>query len=180
MIDYMTDTKKTKKTNTRTPRRAVYPGTFDPVTNGHISLIERAASLFDELIVAVAISEAKQPMFNYHERVDLMKQAVAPLESSSVISVQGFDGLTATFVEKVNAQAIVRGLRAISDFEYEFQMALMNRKLAKEVETVFLMPSLSWVYLSSSLVKDVARNGGDIESLVPPVVAERMKAKLKG
>lgn len=180
MIDYMTDTKKTKKTNTRTPRRAVYPGTFDPVTNGHISLIERAASLFDELIVAVAISEAKQPMFNYEERVDLMKQAVAPLESSSVISVQGFDGLTATFVEKVNAQAIVRGLRAISDFEYEFQMALMNRKLAREVETVFLMPSLAWVYLSSSLVKDVARNGGDIESLVPPVVAERMALKLKG
>lgn len=164
--------------NKPTIRRAVYPGTFDPVTNGHISLIERAANLFDELIVAVAISEAKQPMFNYEERVDLMKQAVAPLENSVVISVQGFDGLTATFVEKVNAQAIVRGLRAISDFEYEFQMALMNRKLAREVETVFLMPSLSWVYLSSSLVKDVARNGGDIESLVPAIVAERMAEKL--
>lgn len=170
----MTDKNKSKL------RRAVYPGTFDPVTNGHISLIERAAHIFDELIVAVAISEAKQPMFNYDERIDLMKLAVAPLEHSATISVQGFDGLTATFVEKVKAQAIVRGLRAISDFEYEFQMALMNRKLTKEVETVFLMPSLDWVYLSSSLVKDVARNGGDIESLVPPVVAERMAEKLKG
>lgn len=159
-------------------RRGVYPGTFDPVTNGHISLIERAAHIFDELIVAVAISEAKQPMFNYNERIELMKEAVSPLENSATISVQGFDGLTATFVQKVNAQAIVRGLRAISDFEYEFQMALMNRKLAKEVETVFLMPSLDWVYLSSSLVKDVARNGGDVESLVPPIVAEWMEEKL--
>ena len=159
-------------------RRAVYPGTFDPVTNGHISLIERAACIFDELIVAVAFSEAKQPMFNYDERIALMKEAIAPLEHSAVISVQGFDGLTASFVEEVNAQAIVRGLRAVSDFEYEFQMALMNRKLAKEVETIFLMPSLSWVYLSSTIVKDVARNGGDIDSLVPSVTARRMQEKL--
>ena len=168
------------ETNRPNPRRAVYPGTFDPVTNGHISLIERASQIFDELIVAVAMSEAKQPMFNYEERVALMKEAVAPLERSSAISVQGFDGLTASFVKDVNAQAIVRGLRAVSDFEYEFQMALMNRKLVKEVETVFLMPSLSWVYLSSTLVKDVARNGGDIEGLVPPVTAKRMKEKLMG
>jgi pantetheine-phosphate adenylyltransferase len=158
--------------------RAVYPGSFDPVTNGHISLIERASHIFDELIVAVARSDAKQPLFHYDERIELMTQAVSELEDSSTISVLGFDGLTAKFVEEVGAQAIVRGLRAVSDFEYEFQMALMNRKLAREVETVFLMPSLSWVYLSSSLVKDVARNGGEIDSLVPPIVAERMKIKL--
>ena len=168
----------TEKNRKQNLRRAVYPGSFDPVTNGHISLIERAACIFDELIVAVAFSEAKQPMFNYEERIALMKEAVATLENSGTISVQGFDGLTASFAEGVNAQAIVRGLRAVSDFEYEFQMALMNRKLAKEVETVFLMPSLSWVYLSSSIVKDVARNGGDIDSLVPPVTAKRMKEKL--
>jgi len=159
-------------------RRAVYPGTFDPVTNGHISLIERATNIFDELIVAVAFSEAKHPMFTYSERVELMKQTIGQLPESDRISVTGFEGLTADFVQKVNAQAIVRGLRAVSDFEYEFQMALMNRKLAREVETVFLMPSLSWVYLSSSLVKDVARNGGEIEGLVPDVVVREMKKKI--
>ncbi len=171
----MTDMKKEKTKS----RKAVYPGTFDPCTNGHLSLIERAAEMFDELVVAVAASEAKNPFFNYDERIALMNSSIAQLESASRISVVGFTGLTAAFAQEVGANAIVRGLRAISDFEYEFQMALMNRKLAEDIETVFLMPSLSWVYLSSSLVKDVGRNGGEIETLVPPPVAKAMKAKIK-
>jgi pantetheine-phosphate adenylyltransferase len=159
-------------------KRAVYPGTFDPVTNGHVSLIERAAEIFDQLIVAVAVNAGKQPLFTFDERLSLMKDTVAQMDNGSSIEVVGFEGLTAEFVKEVHAKAIIRGLRAVSDFEYEFQMALMNRKLARDVETVFLMPALSWVYLSSSLVKDVACNGGDIESLVPPPVARAMKAKL--
>jgi len=159
-------------------KRAVYPGTFDPVTNGHLSLIERASQIFDHLIVAIAVNGGKQPLFTFEERLELMKQSVGELAIGSDIEVVGFEGLTADFVKKVDARAIIRGLRAVSDFEYEFQMALMNRKLARNVETVFLMPALSWVYLSSSLVKDVARNGGDIETLVPPAVAAAMKKKL--
>ena len=153
-------------------RRALYPGTFDPVTNGHISLIERACGLFDELLVAVARNGGKDPLFNSEERVELMKKAVQDLEVKDRIKVVGFDGLLADLVRQEKVVAIVRGLRAVSDFEYEFQMALMNRKLAREAETVFLMPALSWVYLSSSIVKDVASNGGDITGLVPPSVQE--------
>jgi pantetheine-phosphate adenylyltransferase len=162
----------------RSKNRAVYPGTFDPVTNGHVSLIARASQIFDELVVAVALNEAKQPLFTYEERLDLMEKTVRKMNGGARIKVVGFDGLTADFVKKVNAKAIIRGLRAVSDFEHEFQMALMNRKMAREAETVFLMPALSWVYLSSSLVKDVARNGGDISTLVPPVVARAMRKKL--
>lgn len=164
--------------NDRIIKRAVYPGTFDPVTNGHVSLIERASQIFDHLIVAIAVNGGKQPLFTFEERLELMKQTVGQTANSANIEVVGFEGLTADFVKKVDARAIIRGLRAVSDFEYEFQMALMNRKLARNVETVFLMPALSWVYLSSSLVKDVARNGGDIETLVPPAVAAAMKNKL--
>ncbi len=159
-------------------RRAVYPGTFDPVTNGHVSLIERASQIFDELIVGIVNNSSKHPLFSYEERLELMETTVAKMESGRSVKVMGFEGLTAEFVVKVGAQAIIRGLRAVSDFEYEFQMALMNRKLAREVETVFLMPSLSWVYLSSSLVKDVARNGGEIDTLVPGPVARAIKKKL--
>jgi pantetheine-phosphate adenylyltransferase len=164
--------------NDRIIKRAVYPGTFDPVTNGHVSLIERASQIFDHLIVAIAVNGGKQPLFTFEERLELMKKSVSELTVGSDIEVVGFEGLTADFVKKVDARAIIRGLRAVSDFEYEFQMALMNRKLARTVETVFLMPALSWVYLSSSLVKDVARNGGDIDTLVPSVVAAAMKKKL--
>jgi pantetheine-phosphate adenylyltransferase len=163
----------------KTLRRAVYPGSFDPVTNGHISLIERACHLFDEVIVAVAANDGKHPLFEPDQRVELMQTAVSDLEGHDRIKVVKFDGLTARFASEVGAVAIVRGLRAVSDFEYEFQMALMNRKLARDIETVFLMPALSWVYLSSSLVKDVARNGGDVSDLVPPsvypVIAEKFK-----
>ncbi len=159
-------------------RKAIYPGTFDPVTNGHISLIERSACLFDELIVAVSTNAGKNPFFNFDERIGLMTEVVSKLDVPSKIKVVGFDGLLAKFASDVGAKAIIRGLRAVSDFEYEFQMALMNRRLAEDIETIFLMPSLSWVYLSSTIVKDVAVNGGDIVGLVPTLVKEALDKKL--
>jgi len=163
--------------------RAVYPGTFDPVTNGHLSLINRATYLFDELFVAVAKSTPKNALFNFEERFSLMEKAVEKIGNHNRIKVITLEGLTAVLVKELKVKAIIRGLRAVSDFEYEFQMALMNRKMAREVETVYLMPALSWVYLSSSIVKDVALNGGDVKGLVPPNVrkalAEKYKLKMK-
>jgi pantetheine-phosphate adenylyltransferase len=159
-------------------RRALYPGTFDPVTNGHLSLIERAAGLFDEVMVAVAEStDGKSTLLTCDERLSLMEKAVADLPQSGVVRIMRFSGLTAKLVHEIGACAIIRGLRAVSDFEHEFQMALMNRKLARNAETVFLMPALSWVYLSSSIVKDVARNGGDVSGLVPEPVAKALYTK---
>lgn len=148
-------------------KRAIYPGTFDPVTNGHISLVERACSIFDELIVAVAVTSNKQILFDSDERIKMMTQSLAKSSCSKKVRVIGFDGLLATLASRMKVSAIIRGLRAVSDFEFEFQMALMNRRIARDVETVFLMPALSWVYLSSTIVKDVARNGGDVKGLVP-------------
>ncbi len=159
-------------------KSAIYPGTFDPTTNGHMSIIERATQLCDRLIVAVAESGPKAPFFTFEERLSLIKEAVADKEYSSQIAVIGFNGLLADLAVENQAFAIIRGLRAVSDFEYEFQMALMNRKLARSVETIFLMPSLSWVYLSSTIVKDVAIHGGDIDSLVPECVALAIKKEL--
>jgi len=161
------------------PKRAIYPGTFDPVTNGHLSLMERACHLFDELIVAVATNASKAPMFEYDERLRMLKESIKTNKFACKIQVIGFDGLLAELAKKEKSVAIIRGLRALTDFEYEFQMALMNRKLARDVETVFMMPSLSWVYLSSTLVKDVARNGGDVSELVPSHVVEMFKQKVK-
>jgi len=157
--------------------RALYPGTFDPVTNGHISLIARACRLFDEVIVAVAENAGKDPLFTTEERFSLMQASVTNLVEKNQVKVVTFDGLLADLVAEHDALAIVRGLRAVSDFEYEFQMALMNRKLARDAETVFLMPALSWVYLSSSIVKDVAAHGGEVEGLVPPSVKEALIKK---
>jgi pantetheine-phosphate adenylyltransferase len=154
----------------KTVKRGIYPGTFDPVTNGHLSLIERACSIFDELIVAVAGSTVKSPFFDFEERIRLMMESLKKEPYFSKVKVVGFDGLLADLAVEMKATAIIRGLRAVSDFEYEFQLALMNRKIARNVETVFMMPSLSWVYLSSTIVKDVARNGGDVSGLVPPPV----------
>jgi pantetheine-phosphate adenylyltransferase len=159
-------------------RAAIYPGTFDPTTNGHISIIERATQLCDRLIVAVAESGGKAPFFTFEERLGLLKEAVADKPCAAQIEVIGFNGLLADLAVSHEAFAIVRGLRAVSDFEYEFQMALMNRKLARSVETVFLMPSLSWVYLSSTIVKDVAVHGGEIDSLVPECVSRAIKKRL--
>jgi len=168
----MADTNKTLS-------RAIYPGTFDPVTNGHLSLIERACHLFDELLVAVSRNAGKHPLLSFDERLDLMESSLTLQDYSCRVKVISFEGLLADLVREREAVAIVRGLRAVSDFEYEFQMALMNRKLAPDVETVFLMPSLSWVYLSSSIVKDVAANGGDIEGLVPGAVKKALDKKFK-
>lgn len=153
-------------------RLALYPGSFDPITKGHEDLIHRSLAFVDKLIVAVAVNVAKQPLFALEERVALIKQAV-----SDKVEVQSFDGLLADFAKKVGASVIIRGLRAVSDFEYEFQMALMNRNLAPEVETVFLVPAFDLTYLSSSLVREVARFGGDVSQLVHPKVQQALKRK---
>ena len=155
-------------------RIAIYPGSFDPVTNGHLDLMERASKMFDKLVVAVAGSSEKTYLFDQEERTRQVTEATAGMKNLEVVK---FSGLLAKFVEIRGATAIIRGLRAVSDFEYEFQLALMNRELAHQAETVFLMPSLKYVYLSSSLVKDVAQNGGDISQLVPPRVNQALKEK---
>ena len=154
-------------------RIAVYPGSFDPMTKGHEDLIRRSLEFVDQLIVAVAVNVAKQPLFSLEERVALIKAAV----TDERVSVQSFEGLLAEFAKKVGASVIVRGLRAVSDFEYEFQMALMNRNLAPKIETVFLVPAFDLTYLSSSLVREVARFGGDVSSLVHPAVQKALKGK---
>lgn len=160
-------------------RRAIYPGTFDPVTKGHLSLIDRGSRLFDEVVVAIAESDSKRPLFELDERLAMMQHAVSELPSAPRIKIKPFTGLLADFAYNEEASVIIRGLRAVSDFEYEFQMALMNRKLQHDIETVFLMPSLSWVYLSSSIVKDVAANHGDVSDLVPAEVNAALKRKFK-
>ncbi|PYP00151.1 MAG: pantetheine-phosphate adenylyltransferase [Gemmatimonadetes bacterium] len=155
---------------------AVYPGSFDPVTRGHEDLIRRARRFADRLIVAVAVNPAKQPLFSLDERVALIRRVV----DDPAIEVSAFDGLLAEFARAAGATLIVRGLRAVSDFEYEFQMALMNRNLAPGIETVFLVPAFDLTYLSSSLVREVARFGGDVSSLVHPAVQQALKKKFGG
>ena len=156
-------------------RVAVYPGSFDPITRGHEDLIRRSLAFADRVIVAVAVNPAKQPLFTLEERVDLARRVVGDDER---VEVRAFDGLLVQFAREIGARLIVRGLRYVSDFEYEFQMALMNRKLAGEIETVFLVPAFDLTYLSSSLVREVARFGGDVGALVPPVVLEALRLKL--
>lgn len=155
-------------------RTAIYPGTFDPITNGHLDLVARAALLFDEVILAVASSPNKMPVFSLNERVDMAQQA---LHGHTNIRVTGFDGLLADFVHEVHAGVLLRGLRAVSDFEYEFQLASMNRHLIPDVETVFLTPSEQFSFISSSLVREVARLGGDVSEFVPPSVQSALVAK---
>ena len=152
-------------------RIAIYPGTFDPITNGHLDIIERGSRLFDELIVAILGNSEKAPMFPLEERVALIQQTVAGLPN---VKVETFAELLVTFARDKGARVIVRGLRAITDFEYEFQMALMNRRLDGDVETVFMMAADCYSYLSSRLVKEVAALGGDVSGLVPPPVARAM------
>ena len=154
-------------------RIAVYPGSFDPITKGHEDLIHRSLEFVDQLIVAVAVNVSKQPLFSLDERVALIRAAV----SDTRVDVQSFEGLLAEFAKTVGASVIVRGLRAVSDFEYEFQMALMNRNLAPKIETVFLVPAFDLTYLSSSLVREVARFGGDVSPLVHPAVQKALKRK---
>ncbi len=154
---------------------ALYPGSFDPVTNGHLDLIERGSRLFETLIVAVLRNSEKEPFFSVDERLDILRQTTAHLPN---VRVSAFDGLLVDFAEQSGAQAVLRGIRAISDYEYEFQMALMNRRLAPRLETVFMMPAEAYSYVSSRLVKEVFRLGRSVEGLVPPLVEERLRAKL--
>jgi len=153
---------------------ALYPGTFDPITLGHVDIIKRAIKLFDNLIVAVADNRDKTPLFTVDERIELIKKSIDNLEN---ITITSFDGLTAKFAKDNGAQAIIRGLRAVSDFEFEFQMALMNRKIEPEVEAVYLMPNDKYSYISSSLVKDIAKRGGDISCFVPGVVKKALRER---
>lgn len=157
-------------------RTVIYPGSFDPLTNGHLDVVERAAKLFDRVIVAVAANTDKRPMFTQAERKRQIKAAVKPLNN---VEVAAFDGLLVDFAEAHEAQAIIRGLRAVSDFEFEFQLALMNRKLKEEIETIFMMPRESYTFLSSRLVKEIAGLGGEIGAFVPPNVERALKRTLK-
>jgi pantetheine-phosphate adenylyltransferase len=156
-------------------RTALYPGTFDPVTNGHADLIERTLALFDSLIVAVAENPAKQTTFSVQERIELLREVIGKNEK---VEVTSFYGLTAHYAKQREVAAIIRGLRAVSDFEYEFQMALMNRRLVPEVETVFLMPRGKYAYLSSTLIKDIAHFGGEVDLFVNKMVAQKLREKL--
>ena len=157
-------------------RRAIYPGSFDPVTNGHQDVVERARKLFDEVIVAVADNDEKSPLFTLEERLDLLRQTLGKID---MVRITHFTGLLVDFARKQEATAVIRGLRAISDFEFEFQMALMNRKLEAAVETIFLMPKEDYTYLSSRIVKEIARLGGDVSKFVAAPVAKALAAKLK-
>jgi pantetheine-phosphate adenylyltransferase len=153
----------------------VYPGSFDPVTNGHIDVIERAACICDKLIVAVGSNENKKPSFTVEERLDMIMTAIGKRDN---IQVVGFKGLLADFAKGAGAKAVIKGLRAMSDFEYEFQMALLNKKLEPDMETLFMMTNVMYSYLSSSAVKEIARNGGSIDGLVPDCIRERIVKKL--
>ena len=160
----------------RMTRRAIYPGSFDPVTNGHLDVIDRARKLFDEVIVAVAHNDQKHPLFSLEERLDLLRGTVG---NGNNVEIAPMDGLLVNFAITRQATAVIRGLRAISDFEFEFQMALMNRKLESSVETIFLMPKEEYTYLSSRIVKEIARLGGDVSGFVPERVAKALAQKLK-
>lgn len=155
---------------------AVYPGSFDPPTNGHIDIISRASKIFPKVIVAITENYNKNHMFNLQERVDMMRESVVDIKN---VEVDSFSGLLADYVVKIDSFFVIRGLRALSDFEYEFQMALMNRKLNQRIETIFLMPDQIYTFLSSSMVKEVAELGGDFENFVPVSVYKKIKIKLK-
>lgn len=156
-------------------RKAIYPGSFDPITNGHLDVLQRAVGLFDELVVAVARDNAKQSLFTVEERVAMIQEATTQHDRVRVVP---FEGLLVDFAQQEGAVALVRGLRAVSDFEFEFQLALMNRKLSPNLETVFLMPREELTYISSRLVKEIARLGGDIHQFVPRNVATALSARL--
>jgi len=157
------------------PTLAVYPGSFDPLTNGHVDIITRGARLFDRIIVAILINSEKAPLFTMDERVEIARDVFKDLPN---VEVDTFDGLLVDFVERRQAQVIVRGLRAVSDFEFEFQMALMNQRLNGRIETIFMMPAEQYTYTSSRLIKEVFRLGGRVHGLVPDVVEERLRRKI--
>ncbi len=153
-------------------RVAIYPGSFDPVTNGHLDIVKRGLTLFDKIIIAILHNPSKNFLFPVEKRIELLRKS---LKRFSNIEIGTFDGLTVEFAAKCNAQAILRGMRAVSDFEYEFQLALMNRKLNREIQTVFLMTGLRWIFTSSSIIKEAARFGGDVHDMVPPDVDDELK-----
>ena len=153
---------------------AIYPGSFDPITNGHLDLIERGLKIFDEIIVAIAINPVKQPLFTIDERVEMIREV---LKDHPRVRIDHFTGLLVDFVRAQGTNVIMRGLRAVSDFDYEFQLALMNRRLAPEIETVFLMTSLKWVFLSSSILKEAVSLGGVLQDIVPPFVIQKLREK---
>jgi pantetheine-phosphate adenylyltransferase len=157
------------------PVRALYPGTFDPPTNGHVDLIQRGSKLFDHLIVAVLNNPGKNPLFTVAERVEMLEECTRPLGN---VSVSTFDGLMVEFARRQGASAVLRGIRAISDYEYEFQMALMNRRLAPEIETVFLQPAGRYSFVSSRMLKEVFSFGGEVTGLVPPNVLKRLRSRM--
>jgi len=155
-------------------RTAIYPGSFDPITNGHLDVLQRAAKLFDRVIVAVAQSDPKHPLFSLEERMQMVAKAVRTMPN---VEADSFQGLLVDYVDRRSAQAIVRGLRAVSDFEFEFQLALMNRKLNERVETIFMMPKDTYTFLSSRIVKEMAQLGGDVSAFVPAHVRTALAAK---
>ena len=155
--------------------KALYPGTFDPPTNGHVDLIQRGAKLFGHLTVAILINPVKDPLFTVEERVEMLREVTSALEN---VSVATFDGLMVEFARQQGASAVLRGIRAISDYEYEFQMALMNRRLAPEIETVFLQPAGRYSFISSRMLKEVFSFGGDVSGLVPPNVLKRLRGRM--
>ena len=156
------------------PRIAIYPGSFDPVTNGHIDIAERGLKLFDRIIIAILLNPGKKSLFTVAERLEMLEASMSGIDN---IEFDTFDGLLVDYAQHRKANAILRGMRAVSDFEYEFQLALMNRKLSRDVETVFLMTGLRWIFTSSSIIKEAAQFGGDVADMVPPVVNRRLKAK---
>jgi len=157
-------------------RIAIYPGSFDPVTKGHLDILERGLKLFDKIIVAILINPGKKGLFTVDERLEMMKVC---LKAYPRAELDTFDGLLVDYAAQKKAHAILRGMRAVSDFEYEFQMALMNRKLNREIQTIFLMTGLRWIFTSSSIIKEAAQFGGDIDDMVPPLVSRRLKEKFR-
>lgn len=155
-------------------RLAIYPGSFDPVTYGHIDIVERGLNLFDKIIVAILVNPGKKSLFTVDERIEMLKESLKPFSN---VEIDTFGGLLVDYAAQMKAQAILRGMRAVSDFEYEFQMALMNRKLRREIQTVFLMTGLRWIFTSSSIIREAAQFGGDINDMVPPMVYRRLKEK---
>ncbi|MFP7755160.1 pantetheine-phosphate adenylyltransferase [Thermodesulfobacteriota bacterium B35] len=170
----------TKNITTPHPRPsiAVYPGTFDPITNGHIDIIKRALRLFDQVIIAIAINPNKKPLFNLDERIAMIRRCFGAANDDRIL-VDCTSGLIVDYAVEQGACTIIRGLRAVSDFDYEFQLALMNRKLQRRVETLFLMTGLRWIYISSSIIKDAAKHNGDISGLVPAHVQEALREKYR-
>ncbi len=155
-------------------QKAIYPGTFDPITKGHIDLVERACKLFDKVVVAIAASEAKNPLFNLEERIDISKRI---FEGNDQVEIVGFSGLLVDLAKDNDATILIRGLRVVADFEYEFQLANMNRAMMPELESVFLTPKTEYSFVSSSLVKEICKMGGDVSSFVDPISLEEMKKK---